>query len=103
MPETVPKLPGKAAELARLSFAGELPTVKLAALLAAPAGVLTPMAPVEAPAGTAAVSWVDEFTVKDAGTPLKATAVAPVRFAPLITTISPALPLFGTKLAMAGA
>ena len=65
-------------------------------LLAAPAGVTTLINPVDAPAGTSAVICVGETTVKFAAVLLKVTDIAPVKFAPFTTTISPALPLFGT-------
>jgi hypothetical protein len=35
--------------------------------------------------------------------PLKVTAVAPVKFAPLIVTLAPTAPLVGVKLVMRGA
>ena len=54
-------------------------TVKLAALLVVPLGVVTLIGPVEAPAGTVAVMWMAESTVNVVAlTPLKRTAVAPV-------------------------
>ena len=47
---------------------------------------------------------VAEVTVKlEALTPLNVTAVAPVKFAPLIVTLVPTGPLVGVKLVIAGA
>ena len=79
-------------------------TVKLAALLAVPPGVVTWILPVVAPAGTAAVIWVADTTVK-AGwlVLLKVTAVAPVKFVPLMVTLVPTGPLVGVKPVMVGA
>src|SRR2546428_12934649 len=48
----------------KVEFAGGLMTVKLAALLAVPAEVVTLIGPVVAPAGTVAVIAVAELTVK---------------------------------------
>ena len=52
-------------------------TAKFAALVALPAGVVTPILPDAAPAGTVAVILRAEFTVNTADVPLKVTAVAP--------------------------
>jgi hypothetical protein len=46
---------------------------------------------------------VGEFTVKAALTPLKVTAVAPVKFVPLIVTLVPSGPVVGEKLVIEGA
>jgi len=46
---------------------------------------------------------VAEVTVKLALTPLNVTAVAPVRFVPLIVTLVPTSPLVGAKLVIVGA
>jgi hypothetical protein len=43
-----------------------------------------------------------EFTVNAAAVPLKATAVAPVKFAPLMTTLAPTAPLAGVKPVIRG-
>ena len=43
-----------------------------------------------------------ELTVKVALTPLKRTAVAPVKFVPLIVTLVPAGPVVGVKLVIVG-
>src|SRR5438477_3960540 len=78
------------------------PTVKLAALLAVPPGVVTLIGPLEAPAGTVAVIAVAEFTVKLALVPLNSTAEAPVKLVPLMVTLVPTGPLPGVKLEIVG-
>jgi hypothetical protein len=78
-------------------------TVKLVALLAEPPAVVTLMVPVVAPEGTVAVICVAELTVNVAVVPLKLTAVAPVKFAPVTITLVPAGPLAGEKLVIDGA
>jgi hypothetical protein len=45
---------------------------------------------------------VSELTVKLALTPLNVTAVAPVKFVPLIVTLLPTGPLVGVKLVIVG-
>jgi hypothetical protein len=77
-------------------------TVKLLALSVVPPGVVTLIGPVVALAG--AVTWiaVSEVSVKFAALPLKVTAVAPVKFVPLIATLVPTRPLVGLKLVMVG-
>jgi len=87
---------------AKLAIVGGLITVKLPALLAVPAGLVTLIGPVAAPAGTVAVIALAEFTVKLALVPLNRTAVAPVNFVPLIVTLVPTGPLLGAKLAIVG-
>jgi hypothetical protein len=79
-------------------------TVKFVELVAVPDGVVTVILPVVAPAGTAAVIFVAEFTVNDdAAVPLNFTAVAPERFAPLIVTAVPTGPLAGLNEPIVGA
>jgi hypothetical protein len=78
-------------------------TVKLAALVAVPPGVVTEIGPVFAPLGTVAVSAVVETMVNLALEPLNLTAVVPPRFVPVIVTDDPALPLGGEKSVIAGA
>src|SRR6267378_3016028 len=78
------------------------PTVKLLALLAVPAEVVTLIGPVVAPDGTVAVIVVAEFTVKLALVPLNRAAEAPVKFVPLIVTLVPTGPLPGVKLETVG-
>src|SRR5207302_1999898 len=86
----------------KLVIVGGLSTVKLPELLAEPPGVVTLIGPLEAPAGTVAVIVVAELTVKPALVPLNRTAVAPVRFVPLIVTLAPTSPLLGVKLVTVG-
>jgi len=86
-----------------LVIVGALTTVNTPVVVAVPPGVLTLSGPVVAPVGT--VSWivVSEVTVKGAAlTPLNVTAVAPVKFVPLIVTIVPSGPLVGVKLVIVG-
>src|SRR5205814_10567765 len=78
------------------------PTVKLAALLAVPPGVVTLIGPLVAPAGTVAVIAVAELTVKLALVPLNSTAEAPVKLVPLMVTLVPTGPLPGVKLEIVG-
>src|SRR3974377_1509968 len=79
-------------------------TVKLLALVAVPPGGVTLIVPLVAPVGTVAVIWVAEFTAKElALVPLNFTAVAPVKLAPVITTLVPTGPLVGEKLVIEGA
>src|SRR5204863_259692 len=78
------------------------PTVKLAALLAVPPGVVTLIGPLVAPAGTVAVIAVAELTVKLALTLLNSTALAPVKLVPLMVTLVPTGPLPGVKLVIVG-
>ena len=78
-------------------------TVKLAALDAVPPAVVTLTVPVVAPDGTVAVICVAELTVKVVAlVPLNFTAVAPVKFAPVIVTLVPTGPLVGEKLVIEG-
>jgi hypothetical protein len=86
----------------KLEIVGGLITVKLLALLAVPAEVMTLIGPLVAPAGTVAVIVLAEFTVKLALVPLNRTAVAPVKLVPLIVTLVPTGPLAGVKLAIVG-
>jgi hypothetical protein len=80
-------------------------TVKFAALVAVPPGVVTVIFPVVAPVGTLVsirVPWV--FTKNElAATPLNRTAVAPVKPLPLIRTEVPTGPLFGENEEIVGA
>jgi len=81
----------------------QAPTVKLAADVAVPEGVVTEIVPVVAPEGTVAVICVELFTVNEEATvPLNLTVVAPVRFVPVIVTFVPTHPLVGVKLVIVG-
>jgi len=83
-------------------IAGGGTTVNALLLVAVPAGVVTPIGPVVAPAGTVAWIALSEVTVKLALAPLNATAVAPVSFVPLIATLVPTGPLVGVKPVIVG-
>ncbi len=87
---------------AKLAIVGGLTTVNELLLVAVPPGVVTLSRPVVAPAGTVAWIAVAELTVKLALTPLNATAVAPVKFVPLMVTLIPTGPLVGAKLVIVG-
>jgi hypothetical protein len=78
-------------------------TVNMAVLVAVPPGVVTEIVPVVAPVGTVAVTVV-EFTgvMAVAAVPLKRTAVAPERLAPVIVTDVPTGPDSGAKLEIVG-
>src|SRR5258708_6033709 len=79
-------------------------TVKLPALIARPPGVMTAMAPDVAPAGTVAVIWVPEFTVKlVADLVLNFTIEALLKLFPVIVTLAFVAALDGEKLLMPGA
>src|SRR6478672_12453319 len=62
-----------------------------------PPGVVTVMGPVVAPAGTVVVIVPGVPSVKAAATPLKETAVAPVKAVPVIVTFVPAGPKVGVN------
>lgn len=71
--------------------------------VAAPPGVVTDTLPV-VPAATTAVTLVGETTVNDvAAVPPKLTAVAPVRFVPVIVTVAPVPALVGVNDVITGA
>ena len=73
-------------------------------LVAVPPGVVTLSGPVVAPLGTFARIAVSEVTVNLAAlTPLNLTAVAPVKFVPLIVTLLPTGPLVGVNVVIVGA
>lgn len=83
-------------------------TVKLPVLVTAPPGVTTVIGPDVAAAGILrTVICVGESTTNAwnpvTGTPLMRTALAPVKFVPVITKLPPGTPLVGVKLAMVGA
>jgi hypothetical protein len=85
------------------AIVGGISTVKALALLVVPPGVVTLTGPVVPPAGTVAWIAVAELIVKLALAPLNATAVAPVKFVPLIVTLVPTGPLAGVTLVIVGA
>jgi hypothetical protein len=79
-------------------------TLKLLALVAVPPAVVTVIGPLVAPLGTVVVIWLSESTVYVVvGVPLKATAVAPLKLAPLIVTVVPTGPLVGMNELIVGA
>ena len=84
------------------AIAGPPVTVKFVAVVAVPPGAVTEILPVVAPAGTDVVIRVAEVTVKAALVPLNATAVAPVKLVPVITTLCPTAPCGGVKPPMEG-
>jgi len=77
-------------------------TMKLVALNAVPSGFATEIRPVVAAPGTVAVIWVGLLAVNEAEAPLKATVVAVLKFAPVMTTEVPAGPPAGEKLVTVG-
>jgi hypothetical protein len=77
-------------------------TVKLVALVAVPSSVVTTRRPVVAPKGTVVVTVPGLLTVNVAAVPLNETAVAPVKFVPVMVTPVPTGPLAGAKEDMAG-
>jgi len=72
------------------------------ALVVVPLAVVTVIGPLVAELGTVAVIVLEELTLKLAEVPLNFTAVAPVKFAPLIVTVVLLAPLPGVKLEIAG-
>ena len=86
-----------------VGLAAVVVTVKLWELQSVPPGVVTQIFPVVAPLGTVAVIWVDEAPVKVvADVPPNVTAVAPVRFVPVIVTIVPVGPEVGVNEVIVG-
>ena len=77
--------------------------MKLEALTAVPAGVVTEILPVLAPFGTVAEMLVADVTVKVALLLPNFTAVAPVKFVPVIVTTVPTRPLSGVNPVIVGA
>ncbi len=70
--------------------------------MAVPCGVAMLIAPLLAPAGTVAVIEPPDAIVNCALTPLKLTAVAPVKFTPDIVTLLPSAPLAGENPVIVG-
>ncbi len=81
---------------------GRTRMVNEVALVAVPAGVVTEIGPLVAPLGTVASISPSLATLKEAAVPLNLTAVAPVKFVPVITTDVPTAPLDGVKDPMVG-
>jgi hypothetical protein len=78
-------------------------TVKVRLLVAVPPGVVTEIGPTVAPAGTIALIFVAELTVKVALTPLNLTEVAPVKRVPEMVMELPIRALAGEKEVIVGA
>jgi hypothetical protein len=88
----------------KLDMAGGRVMVKLLDEAPVPPGVVTPIAPVAEPLATTAVIVVALATEKLAAAfAPNVTAVAPVRFVPVMVTVVPATPDGGAKLATVGA
>lgn len=85
----------------KFAIAGAAITAKLVPLVAKPPGVVTVIGPEVAPAGTVAMIFMP-LNLNDALVPLNVTEVAPLRFAPLIVTDVPTLPLAGVKPVIVG-
>jgi hypothetical protein len=78
-------------------------TVNGMALTAVPAGVVTTIRPLKAPAGTVAVICVSLSALKTlAGRPSKPTAVTPLKPVPVRVTVAPTGPEAGEKLVSVG-
>jgi hypothetical protein len=78
--------------------------VKSPELVAVPPGVVTLILPVAAPDGTTAVICVEELTVKLVALVFpNLTAVAPVKFVPVMTTDVPTVPEVGANEVIVGA
>jgi hypothetical protein len=106
VPVMVSVAPGSAESGVKLVIVGAgvgIITVKFDNDAPVPLGVTTVIAPVAAPDGTVAVICVAELTVNVAATPPKRTAVALVKFVPVIVIAAPASPESGEKLVIVGA
>jgi hypothetical protein len=101
MVTTVPSwpLPGENPEMIG---AGGDESVKFAADIAVPVGVVTEIFPVVVPVGTLVLICVSLATVNAAAVPLNETAVAPVSRFPVITTAVPSTPAVGAKAVIEG-
>ena len=86
----------------KLVMIGRTVTVKLPVVGPVPAAVVTVMRPVVVPVGTVAVICVAEFTTNAALVPLNFTEEAPVKLAPVMTTLAPIAALAGENPAMEG-
>jgi hypothetical protein len=85
----------------KLVIVGAGITVKLVPLVAKPPGVVTVIGPEVAPIGTVAVIFMP-VNLNDVLVPLNVTEVALLKFAPLIVTEVPTLPLAGVKPVIVG-
>ena len=77
--------------------------VNVEGLVPVPAGLVTLIVPVVAPAGTVAVICEGEMTVYVAVVPLIFTEVLFTKLEPVIVMLVPTVPLVGAKLILAGA
>ena len=104
LPEIVTDTPtGPLVGVNELTFGAGI-TVKMALLVAVPAGVVTLILPLVAPAGTLAVTFELDTTVKLAALMLlNLTALVPVKFTPVIVTLVPTLPFSGLNDEIFGA
>jgi len=101
VPET--EAPATGAVMETAGGVASFTTVNMLVLVAVPPGVVTLSGPVVAPVGTVSRIVVAEATVKGAAlTPLNVTAVAPVKFVPVIVTMVPSGPLVGVRLVIVG-
>ena len=82
---------------------GVTTTVKVAALVLVPPGVVTASLPLVAPAGTMAAMCVSSSTLNVAALPLRVTSVAPVKPRPTMVTLAPTGPEVGVKRTTVGA
>jgi hypothetical protein len=92
-----------AGEKAVMLGAGSDDTVNKSVVVAVPVGVVTLIDPLVAAAGTTAVNWVSDPTLKLAVAPLKATAVVPVKPLPVSVTDEPGHPDPGVNDVIVGA
>src|SRR6266567_3932249 len=76
--------------------------MKVPALIAVPAAVVTERRPVVAPVGTTVTIWVAVSETMVAGVPLKVTSVAPRRLWPAIVTVVPTGPDVGVNPSIQG-
>src|SRR6266540_7367699 len=101
-PEMVTSVPTEPELGVKPVILGRTRMVNEVALVAVPAGVVTEIGPLVATLGTVASISPSLATLKEAAVPLNLTAVAPVKFVPVITTDVPTAPLDGVKDAMVG-
>jgi hypothetical protein len=99
----VPDCPETGAKIVIDGPTGVAVTVNEAALVAVPPGVVTLILPVVAPLGTVAVMDVADAMPNEQVVPFSLTAVAPVKFVPVIVTFVPTGPLAGVKDVIVGA
>jgi hypothetical protein len=100
MVTAVPTVPTVGVKLVIVGASVEPITIKAAALVAEPAGVVTPIGPVLAADGTLVMIWVGVAEVTVAGVPLKLTVFWPgvgENPIPYIVTVVPTGPLLGVK------